>query len=223
MNFVTFKFIIYALIFIIFAHFIISYLLKKNSNDSIDKKKKIVHKLSDSEDKVDSINSKENFTNNKDLKNKDDNVNDMDSMKDDILSFLENNNDLYNDDQNNQNNDSALDKNMNQDLKLSHNYEKSEFSGISSSPLDHFFQNNNLDGAIEYKEMSKKKNDIIQPQIDLQTKDKIYIDDNTFDKSSCIKPDIWKYQDENIMNGGQIDGGLTAWDNLDSGLAMYGN
>lgn len=222
MNFVTFKFIIYALIFIIFAHFIINYLLKKNNNDSIEKKKKIVHKLSDSEEADESTIIKENFSNNKDSKSKNENLNDMDTMKDDILSFLENNNDLYN---NESNNDSPIDKNMNQELKLSHNYEKSDFSGISNSSLDSFFENNNLEGSIEYKDTNKnkKKSVIINPQIDLQTKEKIYVDDNTFDKSSCIKPDIWKYQDENIMNGGQMEGGLTAWDNLDSGLAMYNN
>lgn len=223
MKFITFKFIIYSLIIIVFLHYIINYLLKNEKRYKSDKKN-IVEKLSS--EKENSLRLKKKNIEESNINNEDSEKNneiEMDNMKNDILSFLENNDDLYQTSKKSEPktniNDLAVDENMNQELKFSKSYETSYFKGIDSQPLDKFF-NNNHESIINYNE-KKKNNTIIEPQIDMQTKEKIYIDNNTFDKSNCIKPDNWKYIDENIMNGGEMEGGLTAWDNLDSGLAMY--
>ncbi len=228
MKFITFKFIIYSLIVILFLHYIINHLLK-NEKKYKNNKKNIVEKLSSEKENNSKLKKKINEESN--IKNEESNIKneeseknnemDMNNMKNDILSFLENNQDLYqtSKDREQNINDLALDENMNQDLKITRNYENSYFKGINTEPLDKFFDTN-TESIINYNE-KKKNNKVIEPQIDLQTKEKIYIDNNTFDQSNCIKPDNWKYHDENIMNGGEMEGGLTAWDNLDSGLAMY--
>lgn len=227
MSFLTFKSVIYALIVIVFIHFLISVMLKnekKYKNNSI----KILKELPQNEEN----NSKDtNQDINRDM-NKDinkDNISflfenkknekkiikeDFSNMKQDILSFLENNNDIYNHDTKNSDNNelpSFDNKNM---------VETTNFSNKNTG-LDNFFKNSD---STEYNyEQPKKKVTIQEPQINLQTKEKIYIDSDTLDNPSCVKPDVWKYQDENIMNGGEMSGGLTAWDNTDNGLAIYEN
>ena len=60
----------------------------------------------------------------------------------------------------------------------------------------------------------KKCNTNKDPEIDKNTKD--YKLNNEFNK-----PDMWLYDDENIMNGGNINDNLVAFDSFNDGYASF--
>ena len=49
------------------------------------------------------------------------------------------------------------------------------------------------------------------------------IDGKTANGTSTYKPDMWQYKEEMVMNGGDLYGGVSGFDDLDSSLAVYDN
>lgn len=48
-----------------------------------------------------------------------------------------------------------------------------------------------------------------------------YVNHKSSDGTATYKPDMWQYKGENVMNGGELFGGVSGFDGLDNGLAMY--
>lgn len=47
------------------------------------------------------------------------------------------------------------------------------------------------------------------------------LDGKTANGTATFKPDMWQYKSELVMNGGNMFGGVSGYDGLDSGLAVY--
>lgn len=218
MSFLTLSSIIYALIFIVFIHFLLSHFLKneKEHKTSI----KTLSELPNSE----LINEKDEKKKEK-KKNKvkfidnESNIEDVEDMKNDLISYMNNNNDLYK---------TPLPPSEDEpqyydEKKIGNEFEPSKFKD-QNSEISNFFKEVNENeheynyGTNELFETNKKKKSKTtkEPKVNMTSKNKI--DSDSINNSNCNE--LWKYENENIMNGGEMGGGLSAWDdNGDIGLA----
>jgi hypothetical protein len=214
MSFLILSSIVYALIFIVFIHFFLNNFLK-NERD----KKKNIQTLTELPDTNSILNSKSDKkkTKKKEVKFDDKPVDeDVGNMKNDLISYLNNNNDLYktprppSEDEPNY---------YDEDIK----YEPPNFND-ENTEISNFFKevneneneyNYGTNELFENKNKKKKSKTSNEPKVNMNSKKKIDSDSTNNSKSN----EMWKYEDENIMNGGKMGGGLEAWDNTNDDLA----
>lgn len=48
-----------------------------------------------------------------------------------------------------------------------------------------------------------------------------YMNSGSDNSTATYKPDMWQYKDEMVMNGGNLYSGVSGFDDMDSGLAVY--
>ena len=196
--------IIYSIIFILILHFLIKHMLLR---EKIYRKVRFVKKENSGysqENDLPKIDTEENFisecksTNNLDfVKNEIDN-----NMEKQLTDYLTYNEDIYK-----QKTDIYLDTNK-EEITPGAN----KFNDIS--PADFQSQDIGLDKYYEkvvdiHKEIKvppqsfPKEKEIKEPDFNLNN------ENNVPSKNSDT---LWEYKDENIMNGGEINGGLFGWD-----------
>ena len=192
---------IYSIIFIIILHLLIKHMLLR---EKIYKKVNILNNVSEINNDFPKINIEENFS---DTKNCNLNIvkNELDdNMEKQLTDYLTQNEDIYK-----QKTDIYSEPQQKEQVQGANKY-----NDLSSSNFDS--ENLGLDKYYEkvvdiHKEINipsqsfPKEKELKDPKINLNTK----IPDNQSQKDSDI---LWEYKDENIMNGGEINGGLYGWD-----------
>jgi hypothetical protein len=202
MSYYTIQAVVISLAVIIGIHYLITKVLFNEKKYKNKMKKKVVFKLPQEQEKP----IEEHFESKEEPS---DNTGDLSSMKNDIMEFM-NTNEIYQ-------NESSSSKVEDSDLKKEN---ASSNFGNQQTNLDQFFKNNQLDND-SGPELLKKEQPSLEPSVDLSTKKKIELNPDQVDQSNLMKPDLWKYENESIMNGGSLGGGLAAFDGCDSSLAVY--
>ena len=203
MSYYTIQAIIISLLVIIGIHYLITKVLFNEKKYKNKMKKKVVFQLPQDEEKtpeIDNVDTSQEST---------DSNGDLSSMKNDIMEFMDTN-EIYQ-------KDSPTENVEDSDPKK--DFSPSDF-GNQQTNLEQFFKNNNLDKTSE-PELLKKETSSSEPKIDLSTKKRIDINPDKIEQDNLMKPDLWKYENESIMNGGSLGGGLAAFDGCDSSLAVY--
>lgn len=203
MSYYTVQAIIISLLVIIGIHYLITNVLFNEKKYKNKMKKKVVFKLPQEENEElesDNVAPSQEST---------DSSGDLSSMKNDIMEFMDTN-EIYQ-------KESSTDNVEDSDLKRE--FATKDF-GNQQTNLEQFFKNNNLNETSESK-LLKKENSSLEPTIDLSTKKRIDINPDEIEQNNLMKPDLWKYENESIMNGGSLGGGLAAFDGCDSSLAVY--
>ena len=203
MSYYTVQAIIISLLVIIGIHYLITNVLFNEKKYKNKMKKKVIFKLPQEEDeKLESENvvPPQKST---------DSSGDLSSMKNDIMEFMDTN-EIYQRDSPTENVEDADPK---------REFASNDF-GNQQTNLEQFFKNNNLDENSEPKLLKKEKSSL-EPTIDLSTKKRIDVNPDKLEQDNLMKPDLWKYENESIMNGGSLGGGLAAFDGCDSSLAVY--
>lgn len=202
MSYYTIQAIVIALLVIIGIHYLITKVLFNEKKYKNKMKKKVVFQLPNEEQesvKEEQISQDEQSSSSGDLS----------SMKNDIMEFMDTN-EIYQRDSS----QTKIEPSDNQD-----DYSSSQF-GNQQTNLDQFFKNKELDRDSQ-PDLQKKDIPSIEPKIDLSTKKRMDIDPEKVEQDNLMKPDLWRYENESIMNGGSLGGGLTAFDGCDSSLAVY--
>ena len=202
MSYYTIQAVVISLAVIIGIHYLITKVLFNEKKYKNKMKKKVVFKLPQEEEKP----IEEHFESKEEPS---DNTGDLSSMKNDIMEFM-NTNEIYQ-------NESSSSNVEDSDLKKEH---ASSNFGNQQTNLDQFFKNNQLDND-SGTQLLKKEQPSLEPSVDLSTKKKIELNPDHVDQGNLMKPDLWKYENESIMNGGSLGGGLSAFDGCDSSLAVY--
>lgn len=187
MSFITFKSIIYALIAILLIHLIIQFIQKNNTKD-IEKIEVFDNICQDN-----NLKSKKSKDNLDKKSNQIINNNNLLEIKDDLKSFLDNN-DIFL-----KSNDDIYQP---QDKQIQ--FADSQIDN-QKTEIDKFFETNNLD-----KEIKQDYKKFQEPTINLSNKKKMDVD---LDDPNFGNNQIWKYDNEDIMNGGEFQKGVTGWDN----------
>ena len=190
MSFITFKSIIYALIAILLIHLIIQFIQKNNTKDI--EKIEVFDNPECQDNNFKSMKSKDNL----DKKSNQANNNNLLEIKDDLKSFLDNN-DIFL--KSNNDNYQPQDKQI--------QFADSQIDN-QKTEIDKFFETNNLD-----KEIKQDCKKFKEPSINLSNKKKMEVD---LDDPNFGNNQIWKYDNEDIMNGGEFQKGITGWDNTTS-------
>ena len=202
MSYYTIQAIVIALLVIIGIHYLITKVLFNEKKYKNKMKKKGVFQLPNEEQesvKEEQISQDEQSSSSGDLS----------SMKNDIMEFMDTN-EIYQRDSS----QTKIEPSDNQD-----DYSSSQF-GNQQTNLDQFFKNKELERDSQ-PDLQKKDIPSIEPKIDLSTKKRMDIDPEKVEQDNLMKPDLWRYENESIMNGGSLGGGLTAFDGCDSSLAVY--
>ena len=188
MSFITFKSITYALIAILLIHLIIQF-IQKNNNKEVEK----IEVFNNSDCQDDYQRSKKKTKEDVDKKSNQVNNNNLSEIKDDLKSFLDNN-DIFL--KSNDDNYQPQDKQI--------QFADSQIDN-QKTEIDKFFETNNLD-----KEIKQDYKKFKEPTVNLSNKKKMEVDlnDPNFGNNQ-----IWKYDNEDIMNGGEFQKGVTGWDN----------
>ena len=202
MSYYTIQAVVISLAVIIGIHYLITKVLFNEKKYKNKMKKKVVFKLPQEQEKP----IEEHFESKEEPS---DNTGDLSSMKNDIMEFM-NTNEIYQ-------NESSSSNVEDSDLKKEH---VSSNFGNQQTNLDQFFKNNQLDND-SGPELLKKEQPSLEPSVDLSTKKKIEVNPDQVEQGNLMKPDLWKYENESIMNGGSLGGGLAAFDGCDSSLAVY--
>lgn len=205
MSYYTAQAIFISLLVIIAIHYLITNVLFNEKKYKNKMKKKVVFQLPQEEEKTPESDNLE-ITQSQETT---DSSGDLSSMKNDIMEFMDTN-EIYK-------KDSLADKVEDSDPKRE--YSSNDF-GNQQTNLEQFFKSNNLDKRDE-PELLKKETSSSEPTIDLSTKKRIDINPDKIEQDNLMKPDLWKYENESIMNGGSLGGGLAAFDGCDSSLAVY--
>jgi hypothetical protein len=199
MNYNILILIIYSIIFILIVHFLIKHILLR---EKIHKK---INMFKNNE--LPKIDIEENFENKGESLNNKIHVvkNELDNnMEKQLLDYMQENEDIYK-----QKTDIYLEDNNPEKNNLDggnqlNDYSSSNFNSDNMN-LDKYYEKV-VDTTKEIKVPSQEIDKIKQlkdPQINFNTKE---IDNN---KDSNI---LFEYKEENIMNGGEIQGGLFGWD-----------
>lgn len=203
MSYYTVQAIIISLLVILGIHYLITNVLFNEKKYKNKMKKKVVFQLPQEEEKPLEIENED--TSQETI----DSSGDLSSMKSDIMEFMDTN-EIYQ-------KDTLVDKVEDSDPKK--DFSPSDF-GNQQTNLEQFFKNNNVDNQTG-TQLLKKETASSEPIIDLSTKKRIDINPDEIEQDNLMKPDLWKYENESIMNGGSLGGGLAAFDGCDSSLAVY--
>ena len=57
--------------------------------------------------------------------------------------------------------------------------------------------------------------------VDAMSKSHSFVNDKSSDGTKTFKADTWKYKNENVMNGGDLFNGVSGFDGMDNGLAVF--
>ena len=205
MNYNILVLIIYSVIFILIVHLLIKHiLLREKIFKKINLKNNNVSIITNELPKID---IEENFIegnqnciseNINTVKNDLDNEN----MEKQLLDYMKENEDIYKD-----KTEIYLENKPGEKIKGSNQYSDYSAANFNSENmnLDNYYEKV-VDITKEIKlpdQILDKQKELKDPQINLNTKT----------KENNQNSDItWEYKDENIMNGGEINGGLFGWD-----------